>query len=72
MKESNKKRSQSMQEWHKNHDHPQLHSKRSKISRELQSETLKELPRLTCPHCGKSGLNAGMYARWHGDNCKKY
>lgn len=24
----------------------------------------------TCEHCGKS-ISVGMYARWHGDNCKQ-
>lgn len=24
----------------------------------------------TCEHCGKEGLIAGMYKRWHGDNCR--
>lgn len=33
-----------------------------------QSDIMKNKPKLTCPHCGKS-MNAGNYARYHGDNC---
>lgn len=24
----------------------------------------------TCPHCSKTGKGTGLYARWHGDNCR--
>lgn len=24
-----------------------------------------------CEHCGRSGVGAGNYKRWHGDNCRK-
>lgn len=34
-------------------------------------ETIKNLPELTCQHCGKSGKNRGTMGRWHFDNCKK-
>jgi len=34
-----------------------------------QSESHKNLPKLTCPHCGKIGGWGGMKA-WHFNNCK--
>lgn len=33
------------------------------------SEIKKMAPYLKCPHCGKEA-KSGMYARWHGDNCR--
>ena len=70
MKESNKKRSESMKRWFHDHDHPQLGSKRSNISKELQGETIRSKPLVECVHCGKKS-NIGMITRWHNDNCKK-
>jgi group I intron endonuclease len=32
-------------------------------------EAAKNMPIVTCPHCGKSGRKNAM-ARWHFDNCK--
>lgn len=33
------------------------------------SESVKSIPKKTCPHCGKIGSHANMM-RWHFDNCK--
>ena len=33
------------------------------------SEIKLNAEKKTCPHCGKQA-KAGMYARWHGDNCR--
>ena len=37
--------------------------------KKLMSELALERPRYTCPHCQKTAA-PGMYARWHGDNCR--
>lgn len=34
------------------------------------SESAKKRERITCPHCGKSGISSNMN-RWHFDNCSK-
>jgi hypothetical protein len=37
--------------------------------RALISKLALQRKRTECDHCGKS-VTPGMYARWHGDNCK--
>jgi hypothetical protein len=36
----------------------------------LRSKDLNKTNKV-CEHCGKSGLNAGNYKRWHGSKCPK-
>lgn len=43
------------------------HNESSKLK---SSESNKNRPYLTCPHCGKKAQQ-GNYNRWHGSNCKK-
>jgi hypothetical protein len=43
--------------------------KRSTDTKQMISNTLKNKPKVTCPHCGKEGSEAPM-KRWHFDNCK--
>lgn len=43
--------------------------KRSEEGRSRISEAMKNIPRVTCPHCGKSGSPSNI-RRWHFDNCK--
>lgn len=43
---------------------------RTEESRRKMSETtLKNMPLITCTHCGHTGKGSAMY-RWHNDNCK--
>lgn len=42
----------------------------SNESRQKQSEYMKNLPRIVCPHCNKSGHPHGM-KRFHFNNCKE-
>jgi len=42
----------------------------SNDTRSLISSRIKDLPPVTCPHCGKTGGRAPM-TRWHFDNCRK-
>lgn len=42
----------------------------SQTTRQRMAEAVKNKPRLTCPHCGKTGLSGNMN-RWHFDNCSK-
>jgi hypothetical protein len=42
----------------------------SKEHRRKLSVKAQNRKRRTCPHCAKKDLVPGMYARWHGDNCK--
>ena len=37
--------------------------------RKKQSDSMKNLPSVECPHCGKIGKPSGM-KRYHFDNCK--
>jgi site-specific DNA-cytosine methylase len=46
-----------------------LGSKRTEETRRRLSESRKNYPRLTCPHCNKVA-DTGNYNRWHGDLCK--
>lgn len=39
-------------------------------TRQRMSESAKNKPRKTCPHCLKHVTTAN-YVRWHGDNCSK-
>lgn len=36
----------------------------------LEAGTHNFQQKWTCPHCNKSGVGTGMFARWHGDRCK--
>lgn len=42
----------------------------SEETRKKMSEAAKRKPKVTCPHCGKQGLE-GNIKRWHFDNCSK-
>jgi hypothetical protein len=42
-------------------------SNRERISK--GTHHLLHQPQVTCPHCGKTGINGAM-KRWHFDNCK--
>ena len=48
----------------------QLGTKCSEEAKRKIRETIISKPDLTCPHCNKTGGNAGM-KRWHFDNCKE-
>ena len=39
--------------------------------RALMSKLALQRERIACVHCGKH-ITPGMYARWHGNNCKEY
>lgn len=44
-------------------------SKRPEVRKKIK-EKFNLRPKLTCPHCGKTGQYTVMH-RWHFDNCKK-
>lgn len=37
--------------------------------RKISETNLKNMPLITCIHCGRTGKGSSMY-RWHNDNCK--
>lgn len=39
-------------------------------TRKKMSESAKNKPKITCPHCGLTGTEGNM-RRWHFDNCKQ-
>lgn len=43
---------------------------KSKTQLERYSESYKNLPLITCPHCHKQSQNQGNMNRYHFDNCK--
>lgn len=43
----------------------------SQETRKKMSDAVANKARLTCPHCGKSGLSGNMN-RWHFDNCPNH
>ncbi|WCZ66232.1 homing endonuclease [Yersinia phage MHG19] len=43
----------------------------SKETKSKMSEAVANKPKVTCPHCGKTGLTGNMN-RWHFDNCSKH
>lgn len=50
--------------------HPNTGKKRGEGHKEKMSAIIKSRPPKTCIHCGKV-MNAGNYARYHGDKCNK-
>ena len=61
---------QKLSESHSGERHHQWGKPRRLDTRAKISETLKNKPRVTCPHCDKSGVGSAMN-RYHFDNCKE-
>lgn len=61
-----------MSEAKKGENNPMYGKKRTEEHRRKMSETMKGKPRpkVTCPHCNKTG-GTGIMHRWHFDNCKQ-
>ena len=54
----------------KGEKHPMFGNHHTDETKEEMSKAHKNIPKLTCPHCGKE-CSPAMAARWHFDNCKK-
>lgn len=48
---------------------PRLGAILSDETKQRISESLKNRPKIKCPHCGREGIGPNMQ-RWHFDNCK--
>lgn len=61
-----------MSELKKGKNHPMWGKARSEKAKQKISEANKgkPKPRITCPHCNKTG-GGGIMKRWHFDNCKQ-
>jgi len=71
-----RKRQPFSEEWKRNisksktgENNPMFRKHQSSETKLKQSKSHLARPELTCPHCEKTGGNAGM-KRWHFDNCK--
>jgi hypothetical protein len=54
---------------HSGSNHHYFGLNRDEITRNKISNTLKNKPKVKCPHCDKEGSISNM-KRWHFDNCK--
>lgn len=69
LKMSNTHKGKKMSNEHRQKFHASRPEKHSDETKNQISQSLKNKPDLTCPHCRKTGKYQGM-KRWHFNNCK--